>query len=130
MVPEATAAFVARIEIFAWQGYGIILISMNNNHWPDRSVYPDIAPPDTLDSLSEKVDFLARLYAAWDFGILPVQCTVSEIRKPEWTPAVDVCRWLTSLAHHLLRRWHNLPRRPNLCQDIAHIRDDPCISQV
>lgn len=103
---------------------------MNDNQWLDGSLYPDMDPPDTLDTLPEQVDFLARLCAAWDFGILPEESTVKEIRKPEWTPAVDACNLLTSPAYHLLRRWHKLPRLPYLGQELAYIRDDPCLSQV
>lgn len=112
------------------QGYGIILTIMNDNRWLDRSLYPDIDPPDRLDTLSDQVDFLARLCAAWDFGILPEESTVIEIRKTEWNPAIDTCRLLTSPAYHLLRSWHHLSRLPYMGQDIALIRDDPCLSQV
>jgi len=98
--------------------------------WLDGALYPDTEVPDALDSLSDQVDFLARLCSAWDFGLLPGNHTVKEIRKPAWTPAVDACRLLTSPAYHLVRSWHGLPALPYLGQEIALIRDDPCLEQV
>ncbi len=38
--------------------------------WIDGSLYPDTAVPEALESLNDQVDFLARLCAAWDFGML------------------------------------------------------------
>ncbi len=98
--------------------------------WLDGALYPDTEVPDTLDTLADQVDFLARLCSAWDFGLLPGKETVVEIRRPEWKPAVDACRLLTSLAYHLVRRWHGLPPLPYLGQQIAMIRDDPCLEWV
>jgi hypothetical protein len=103
---------------------------MNDIPWLDGALYPDVDVPDTLESLPERVDFLARLCAAWDFGLLPNAATIAEIRKETWTSAVDACRLLTSPAYHLLRRWHGLPALPYLGQQLAIIRDDPCLTQV
>jgi hypothetical protein len=103
---------------------------MNDIPWLDGALYPDVDVPDTLESLPERVDFLARLCAAWDFGLLPNAATIAEIRKETWTSAVDACRLLTSPADHLLRRWHGLPPLPYLGQQLAIIRDDPCLAQV
>ena len=96
----------------------------------DGTLYPDTEPPTELNSLSERVDFLARLCAAWDFGLLPNAETVAEIRQLGWCPAVDACRLLTSPAYHLLRRWHALPSLPYLGQELAYIRDDPNLAYV
>ena len=101
-----------------------------NNSWIDGALYPDVEAPADLDSLSEKVDFLARLCSAWDYGILPVPVLVAEIRKPMWRDAIDACRLLTSPAYHLLRRWHQLPVVPYLGQQLAYIRDDPNLAYV
>ena len=98
--------------------------------WIDGTLYPDTEVPPSLDSLSTRVDFLARLCAAWDFGVLPGAETVSEIRRPDWREAVDQCRLLTSPAYHLLRRWHQLPPLPYLGQQLAYIRDDPNLAFV
>lgn len=103
---------------------------MNNLPWLDGALYPDTDVPNSLESLEDKVDFLARLCSAWDFGLLPDSGTVTEIRRKEWKNAVDVCRLLTSPAYHLLRRWHGLSPLAYLGQQIAYIRDDPCLSQV
>ena len=98
--------------------------------WLDGALYPDTAPPLALDSLPERVDFVARLCAAWDFGVLPEVATVTEIRQPSWREAVDKCRLLTSPAYHLVRRWHNLPSLPYLGQRLAYICDDPSLAHV
>jgi hypothetical protein len=98
--------------------------------WIDGALYPDVDAPANLDSLSGKVNFLARLCSAWDFGILPSAELVAEIRKPDWRVAVDECRLLTSPAYHLLRRWHQLPELPFLGQQMAYIRDDPSLAYV
>ena len=102
----------------------------SNSLWIDGALYPDTEPPATLDSLAERVDFLARLCAAWDFGFLPDPETVAEVRRPEWREAVDACRLLTSPAYHLLRSWHGLPPLPYLGQQMAYIRDDPNLEYV
>lgn len=101
-----------------------------NSHWLDASLYPDVEPPTALETLDERIDFLARLCAAWDFGILPDTRTVAEIRRPEWREAVDQCRLLTSPAYHLVRGWHGLPELPYLGQPLAYIRDDPDLAHV
>lgn len=98
--------------------------------WIDGALYPDIDPPSAISSLKEQLDFVARVCAAWDFGILPKQETIDEIRRPAWREAVDQCRLLTSPAYHLLRRWHNLPSLPYLGQQLAYIRDDPNLIHV
>lgn len=103
---------------------------MREISWLDGALYPDTDVPETLDTLADRVDFLVRLCAAWDFGILPRQATVDEIRKEEWKAAVDACRLLTSPAYHLLRRWHNLPPLPYLGQQVAAIRDDPWLERI
>lgn len=96
----------------------------------DGTLYPDTQVPETLESMEEKVDFLARLCSAWDFGILPDFDTIDEIRRPEWSQAVDNCNLLTSPTYHLLRRWHNLKHLPYLGQKLSYIQDDPCLQFV
>jgi len=96
----------------------------------DGALYPDVEPPTELTTLADQVDFLARLSAAADFGVLPWPETVREIRKPAWREAVDACRLLTSPTYHLLRRWHGLAPLPYLGQQLAYIRDDPNLRHV
>lgn len=103
---------------------------MNDMPWLDTSLYPDVDVPENFDDLSDRTDFIARLCAAWDFGLLPNTVTVVEIRKENWKSAVDWCGLLTSPAYHLLRRWHGLPQLEFLGQQIAMIRDDPCLAWV
>jgi hypothetical protein len=103
---------------------------MDKSPWLDGSLYPDTDTPESLDTLADRVDFLVRLCAAWDFGVLPYEVTVNEIRKEDWKLAVDACRLLTSPAYHLLRRWHGLPPLAYLGQQIAAIRDDPWLTRV
>ncbi len=98
--------------------------------WIDSGVYPDMTPPRTLDTFAERVDFIARLCSAWDFGRLPDVTVVNEIRRETWREVVDACRLLTSPAYHLLRRWHGLPPLPYLGQQLAYIRDDPNLAYV
>ena len=98
--------------------------------WIDGSLYPDTEVPDAIATLEDRVDFLARLCAAWDFGVLPEAETVAEIRRPEWREAVEATRLLTSPAYHLVRKWHGLPSAPYLGQQIALIRDDPDLVRV
>ncbi len=74
--------------------------------WLDTALYPDEEPPADMDSLPARVDFLARLCAAWDFGILPDPETVAEIRQPHWRGGGGGCRPLTPPAPH------PLPPRP------------------
>ena len=98
--------------------------------WLDGALYPDTEPPDALQGLAERVDFIARLCAAWDYGLLPGPETVEQVRRAEWREAVDACRLVTSPAYHLLRTWHGLPPLPYLGQQLAYIRDDPNLAYV
>jgi hypothetical protein len=98
--------------------------------WLDATLYPDVDPPADLILLADRVDFLARLCAAWDFGVIPYLETIDEIRRPEWKDAVDACLLLTSHTYHLLRRWHKLTAAPYLGQKLAYIRDDPNLAYI
>lgn len=96
----------------------------------DGALYPDIDPPATLDTREDKIDFIARLCSAWDFGLLPDWETIVEVRKESWREVVDVCQLLTSPTYHLLREWHRLPPAQFLGNIPAYIRDDPFLSFV
>ncbi len=95
--------------------------------WIDEGLYPDEQPPEDLKELGDRVDFLARLCGAWDFGILPEEETIVEIRRESWRDAVDACQLLTSPAYHLLRRWHGLPAARYLGQSLSYISEDPSL---
>jgi hypothetical protein len=103
---------------------------MNDSAWLDGALYPDVPTPDRLETLADRVDFLSRLCAAWDFGLLPDVETIAEIRREDWRKAVEACRLLTSPAYHLLRRWHGLKPLPFLGQQIPLIRDDPSLKSI
>jgi len=105
-------------------------MSKKDHTWIDGTLYPDVDPPDELCNLADRIDFLARLCPAWDFGLLPRAETISEIRRAEWREAVDMCRLLTSPTYHLLREWHGLERLPYLSQQLAYICDDPNLKYV
>jgi hypothetical protein len=93
-------------------------------------LYPDVDPPPSPWGLAEGVDYVARLCAAWDFGLLPDPCAVDELRQPEWREAVDACRLLTSPVYHLLRKWHGLPPAPYLGAKLPYIQDDPQLEYI
>lgn len=103
---------------------------MTSIDWIDGTLYPDVDPPDALENLDDRIDFLARLCAAWDFGLLPEAQTLAEIRRPEWREAVDECRLLTSPTYHLLRAWHELPMASYLGQRLAYIAEDPSLAYI
>ncbi len=96
----------------------------------DGALYPDVEPPAALNTLAEEIDFIARLCAAWDFGLLPDWEALVEIRREDWRPAVEACRLLTSPTYHMLRQWHHLPRLPFLGSVPAYIRNDPNLAYV
>ncbi len=97
--------------------------------WIDGTLYPDTEPPEALETLAERVDFLARLCGAWDFGILPYE-TVAEIKRPEWREAVAACQKLTSVAYQILRDWHSLPPVPYIGPIFPHIEEDPFLDRI
>lgn len=96
----------------------------------EDAIYPDRSMPREVATIEDRVDFLARLCSAWDFGRLPDLKTVEAIRDPGWREAVDATRLLTSPAYHLLRRWHGLPSLPYLGQQLAYVLDDPSLDHV
>ena len=98
--------------------------------WLDAALYPDVEPPEELSTLADRIDFIARLCSAWDFGLLPEWETVVEVRRPAWRAAVDSCRLLTAHSYHLLRRWHGLPPLPYLGSVPAYLREDPNLEFV
>jgi len=98
--------------------------------WFDPTLYPDRVRPPVPETQEERIDFIARLCAAWDFGILPRQETITEVRRPSWRRAVDECRLLTSATYHLLREWQALPSLAYLGPAPAYIREDPSLDYV
>jgi hypothetical protein len=98
--------------------------------WIDGGLYPDQEVPDKLEEFGDRVDFIARLCSAWDFGILPEEETIAEIRQESWRDVVNACQLLTSSSYHLLRQWHGLPRVAYLGESLPYIRDDTNLEHV
>jgi hypothetical protein len=98
--------------------------------WIDSTLYPDTEPPEALETMGDRADFVARLCSAWDFGLLPYPETVDEIRRPRWREAVETCRLLTSPTYHLLRTWHGLETLPYLGARLAYIDEDTNLEYV
>ena len=98
--------------------------------WIDGTLYPNRDVPSYISNDEERIDFIARLCPAWDFGALPRRETIEEVKKSEWRATVDRCRLLTSCTYHLLRTWHGLPSVPFLGSIPAYIRDDPNLDYV
>jgi len=98
--------------------------------WIDGALYPDQDVPERLEEFGDRVDFIARLCSAWDFGVLPEEQTIAEILRDSWRDVVDACQLLTSPTYHLLREWHGLPRLSYLGELLPYIRDDPNLEDV
>lgn len=104
--------------------------SVKEKHWIDGSLYPDQEVPESLDTLEDRIDFIARVCGAWDFGVLPLPQTLSRILKPDWKQAVDETELLTSCAYHLLRDLHGLKPLPYLGPQFPEILNDPYLEWV
>jgi hypothetical protein len=111
-------------------GIGLNMSSAKEAHWIDGSLYPDRETPESLDTLAEKIDFIARLCGAWDFGVLPLPQTLFRVLKPDWKEAVEETQLLTSCAYHLLRELHGLKPAPYLGPQFPEIRNDPWLEWV
>ena len=105
--------------------------SVNEKYnWIDGSLYPDCEVPTELKQLNDRIDFIARLCSAWDFGLLPMPATLTEVLKDDWKEAVEQTRLLTSCAYHLLRDHHKLETLPYLGSKFPEILNDPCLEKV
>ncbi len=105
-------------------------LSDHSSDWIDGSLYPDQPVPTSLDSLADRGDFIVRLCAAWDFGVMPRPSTLRVILHPDWRDAVDEAQLLTSCAWHVLRDLHDLPRARYLGPRFPHIENDAWLAQV
>ncbi len=74
----------------------------------DHSVYPDVDPlPDDLVTPEERADYVHRICAAWDFGIVPDPETFDLL--VEWRPIFDSYPLAHSPAYHAFRAWFGWP---------------------
>ncbi len=70
----------------------------------DHSVYPDLDnPPDVLETLEDKADYVQRICAAWDFHIHPEPETFELFSQ--WKDIFDVFPLPLSAAYHAFRMW-------------------------
>lgn len=102
----------------------------SNSDWIDGSLYPEQPVPKRITALPEKVDFLVRVCAAWDFGLLPRTSTLSEILRDDWKSVIEEAQFLTSCAYHLLRELHHLEPLPYLGPQFPQILNDPFLERV
>ncbi len=98
--------------------------------WIDGSLYPEQPVPKEITTLAEKVDFVVRLCAAWDFGLPPRGVTLDEVLKDEWKEAVEETQLLTSCAYHLLREFHGLEPLPYMGPEFPDILNDPYLEYI
>lgn len=99
----------------------------------DHSVYPDLdAPPDRLGTAGERADYVHRICAAWDFGIVPELETFALLRR--WREVFDRHSLPHSPAYHAFRGWFGWPEveKGEVLETYAERldrregRDDPC----
>lgn len=99
----------------------------------DHSVYPDLdVPPQRLATPEERADYVHRICAAWDFGIVPERETFALFRA--WREVFDRFPLPHSPAYHAFRSWFGWPRaqKGTLLETTAERldrregRSDPC----
>lgn len=98
--------------------------------WIDGSLYPEQDVPQEITTLADRIDFLVRVCAAWDFGLPPSSETLNEILRNEWKEAVQEAQFLTSCAYHVLRELHHLEEAPYLGPSFPEILNDPFLEFV
>lgn len=75
----------------------------------DHSVYPDVsAPPDELKTPAEMADYVHRICAAWDFGIVPERETFELFEG--WRSIFDRYALPLSPAYHTFRTLFGWPK--------------------
>jgi hypothetical protein len=79
----------------------------------DHSVFPDQeCPPRTLSTPEERADYLHRVSAQWDYGIVPERITFELFRQ--WKDVFDRYPMRHSAAYHSFRSlfgWEAVPGR-------------------
>jgi hypothetical protein len=103
----------------------------------DHSVYPDLDPlPVRLDREEDRADYLHRVCAAWDFGLVPEPETFRFFRG--WRAIFDRYGLPHSPAYHAFRAWFGWPaaeRRGVLETQAERLdrregRTDPCVNML
>ena len=70
----------------------------------DRSVYPDVEPPATLQSLADRADYMQRICAAFDFGVFPEE--TDWVTFAGWRDVFDCFPLPDSPGYHAFRHWY------------------------
>ena len=70
----------------------------------DRSVYPDVEPPATLQSLADRADYMQRICAAFDFGVFPEE--TDWVTFAGWRDVFDRFPLPDSPGYHAFRHWY------------------------
>lgn len=79
--------------------------------WIDHTVYPDLdEPPDSLDTMEARADYVHRICAAWDFHVHPDPQTFELFSA--WQEVFDRYPYPTSAAYHAFRAWFRWPPVP------------------
>ena len=74
----------------------------------DHSVYPDLERlPERLVSPEDRADYVRRICAAWDFGLVPERETFRLFRG--WRDIFDLDPMPHSPAYHAFRAWFGWP---------------------
>jgi hypothetical protein len=101
----------------------------------DASVYPDRDRPPSLETDEEKADYVARICAAWDFGIVPDRETIALLAN--WRAIFERFPLTDSPAYHALCArfgWpHGHGRIFKARYEIADAREgrtDPCAGRT
>ena len=74
----------------------------------DHSVYPDCTPPETLDTIEDKADYLHRVLSAFDFGIPPELETLNLFAN--WKEVFNQFPMPHSPAYHAFRQFYGWER--------------------
>jgi hypothetical protein len=74
----------------------------------DYSVYPDLdLPPTELTAPADRADYVHRICAAWDFGIVPDSQTFDLFSG--WRDVFDRYPLPASPSYHAFRSWFGWP---------------------
>ena len=99
----------------------------------DRSVYPDVEPPATLQSLANRAEYMHRICAAFDFGVFPEE--TDWVTFAGWQDVFDRFPLPDSPGYHAFRHWYGwepvpVERRLGIpawkVADLHEGRSDPC----
>lgn len=107
----------------------------------DQSVYPELDdPPEALDTVEDRADYIQRICAAWDFYVHPEPETFALFSK--WKEIFDRFPLPTSPAYHAFRAWFGwdavlvpagLPPPTPLYVHLDRLEgrdEDPCSSMI